>query len=145
MGSAFRGSCPQHSNVHPWFASLKPKSTTHNELAQGIYKSPIIFDYSHCRFSGLLCSDPRGFFETPHTYRGARLPTLASKADQRANAKKLPGTEKQSKILPPCFPPSLSSSTQQLCGAGTFTTHMHAGFLGDVRRVRPYFVLKRFP
>ena len=40
-------------------ASLKPKSSIHNEAAQGTDKSPIISDYSHCRFTGLLCSDQK--------------------------------------------------------------------------------------
>lgn len=41
-------------------ASLKPKSSIHNEPAQGMDKSPKISDYSHCHFTGLLCSDQRG-------------------------------------------------------------------------------------
>ena len=40
-------------------ASLKPKSSIRNEPAQGTDKSPIISDYSHCCFTGLLCSDQR--------------------------------------------------------------------------------------
>lgn len=39
--------------------SLKPKSTIHNDPAQGTDKSPNISDYSHCHFSGLLCSFQR--------------------------------------------------------------------------------------
>lgn len=35
--------------------SLKPKSSIHNERAQGIGKCPIMFDYSHCCFTLLLC------------------------------------------------------------------------------------------
>lgn len=40
-------------------ASLKPKSSIHNEPAQRMDKSPIISDNSHCRFTGLLCSDQK--------------------------------------------------------------------------------------
>ncbi len=40
-------------------ASLKPKSSIHNEPAQGTDKSSIISDYSQCSFTDLLCSYQR--------------------------------------------------------------------------------------
>lgn len=46
-------------------ASLKLKSSIHNELAWGMDKSSIIFDYSYCHFTGLLCSDQRSSLKHP--------------------------------------------------------------------------------
>lgn len=81
-------------------ASLKPKSSIHNEPAQRMDKSPIISDNSHCRFTGLLCSDQKRSLKhlIPTVgYLGfLHLPT----GRISHHAKKLQTTGKQSEFCP---------------------------------------------
>lgn len=106
-------------------ASLKPKSSIRNEPAQGTDKSPTISDYSHCRFTGLLCSDQSRSLKhlIPTVGEG---PCTCQQGGSASRAKKFQTTEKQKQILP-MLPLSVFFDT--ITHAETFTTHAHGGFL----------------
>lgn len=59
--------------------SLKPKSSIHNERAQGMDKSPIMFDYSHCCFTVLLCSHQMGSLKNLMHTVGCLSPRLPAR------------------------------------------------------------------
>ena len=83
-------------------ASLKPKSSIHNELAQGLDKSSIMSDYSHCCSPGLLCSHEMGSLK--HLILTVGCGLYGCQIGRSAShAKKLHTTEKQSKVCP-CSP-----------------------------------------
>lgn len=90
--------------------SPKPKSSIHNEPAQNMDKSPLISDYSHRRFTGLLCSDQKcslkQLIPTVDYSLGSYVCQIGGSVSR---AKKLPTTEKQSKFCP--YSHFLSSST----------------------------------
>lgn len=104
-------------------ASLKPKSSIHNEPAQRMDKSPIISDNSHCRFTGLLCSDQKRSLKhlIPTVgYRGfLHLPTgrisqpCQETADNWETKRILP-------TLPPfCFPQQQSLTSRSISNTCT--------------------------
>lgn len=106
-------------------ASLKPKSSIHNEPAQGADKSPVISDYSHCRFTGLLCSDQKRSLKhlIPTVGEGPHSCQLGGSASR---AKKLPTTEKQSENLP-ALPLAVLLRHNNHTHAETFSAHVRGG------------------
>lgn len=105
-------------------ARLKPKSSIHNEPAQGADKSPVISDYSHCRFTGLLCSDQKRSLKhlIPTVGEGPHSCQLGGSASR---AKKLPTTEKQSENLP-ALPLAVLLRHNNHTHAETFSAHVYA-------------------